>query len=216
MRNVKPLAVAIALCLSTSAASSAETRQHGTHEHGVAQLMMAIEGQQVQLMLESPMFNLAGFGQAQSEEQLHEVEEIEQLLHNPLALFEIAGAACVAASTVVAGEAFEGEHGETEQHHEEGHDEEHAKEEHHEEEAHDEDHGEEEHHDEEHEHEEESNHADVQVEWVLDCPELSGEMITRVNLFKHFEHLEQLDVQYLADEKQGAARLTAEQNELQF
>lgn len=200
MKIAKPQAVAVALCLSLSLPLlSAQTRQHGTHEHGVAELLVAIEDQQVQLLLESPLFNLAGFGKAQSEQQHHQVEEIEQLLSNPLALFMVKGVTCDAVSTTLSGDAFEAEHTES-------HEDEQAEGEH-----------EEEHEDEdEHAEHEELSHADVQVEWLLDCPELSQASALRINLFEHFEHLKQLDVQYLLGDKQGAEQLTAEHAELRF
>lgn len=201
MKIAKPQAVAVALCLSLSAALSAQNRQHGTHEHGVAGLLVAIEGPQVQLLLESPLFNLVGFGKAQSEQQHHQIEEIEQFLNNPLALFTVKGVTCVAVSTTLSGDAFEAEHTES---HEDGH----AEDEH--EDKHE---GE---HEGEHAEHEESSHADVQVEWLLDCPEISQASALRMSLFEHFEHLEQLDVQYLFGDKQGAEKMTAEHAELQF
>lgn len=199
MKFSKFKATAVALFVSTAVAPlvAAEKRQHGTHEHGVAQLMVAVEGTQVQMMLESPMFNLAGFGRPQTEEQVHEVEEVEHKLNDPLALFDL-GSDCVAVSTAISGGAFGGEHGG--EHHDEEHD--------------DEKHEGEEHHDEEHH--DESNHADAEVEWVLECPSMAANPVLRTQLFSQFEHLEQLNVEFITSAKQGSAQLTAANAELQL
>ena len=219
MKHPKFQVVAAALLVSAAVPASAEKRQHGTHEHGLAQLSVAVEGLNVQLMLESPMFNLAGFGLAKTEQQDHAVEEIEHLLNDPLALFALSGATCVSVSTTVVGEAFEGEHAmhdeKHDEHADEGHDE--HKDEHADEHA-DEEHDEHKdgHADEGHDEHDEARHADVKVEWVLECSELGENPVMQVKLFEHFEHLKQLDVQYLSGDKQGAEQLTAAQAELQL
>ncbi len=201
MKIANPRTAGVALCLSLSSNLYAEVRQHGAHEHGVAQLLMAVDGQQVQLVLDSPMFNLAGFGQAESETQHQEVEEIEKMLNDPLALFALKGSECSVVSVVLEGGAFD--------EHEEGHDE--HKDEH--EEEHD-DHKDE--HVEGHDDHGESGHSDVHVEWSLDCSEPKDDVEMTVTLFEYFEHLEQLDVQYLSGNTQGADTLTAEQPVIRF
>lgn len=52
--------------VDTSEAESHEHEQHGTHEHGVATLSIAVGGEGVEIMLASPAANLVGFEHAAS------------------------------------------------------------------------------------------------------------------------------------------------------
>ena len=67
------------------------------HEHGAAQLNVALEGQRLELALESPAMNLVGFEHAAvSSSDKAAVARAQQHLQTPLALFGIAAAAgCV-------------------------------------------------------------------------------------------------------------------------
>ena len=70
------------------------------HEHGAAQLNVALEGQRLELALESPAMNLLGFEHAAvSSSDKAAVARAQQQLQTPLALFGIAAAAgCVITS----------------------------------------------------------------------------------------------------------------------
>lgn len=70
------------------------------HEHGAAQLNVALEGQRLELALESPAMNLVGFEHAaESTSDKAAVARAQQHLQTPLALFGIAAAAdCVITS----------------------------------------------------------------------------------------------------------------------
>lgn len=64
------------------------------HEHGAAQLNVALEGQRLELALESPAMNLLGFEHAAvSSSDKAAVAHAQQQLQTPLALFGIAPAA---------------------------------------------------------------------------------------------------------------------------
>ena len=215
-----------------------ETRQHGKHEHGTAELMLAVEGDQLQISLESPGFNLVGFGQPKDEKQHEEVEHAHELLNKPTELFALDAAGCTVVSTEVEGSLFDEDH--DGEHHDEHHDDEHADEhadehdgehhddehdkehedEHHDDEHHDDEHAKDEHHDEHDDHDEDGHegegHSDVMVQWTLQCENLEQMQQLQVNLFEQFEHLEKLDVQYLTAQKQGAQTLSADQATLQF
>lgn len=229
MKHTHILAVtaSFALLLAVDESAAEETRQHGTHEHGTAQLLVAVEGHQLQVSLESPAYNLAGFEVASSEQQHDVVAHVYKLLQQPTTLFALDAASCAQAVIDIDGGLFEEEHeGEHEGEHEDEHHDEHHDEhkEAHEEEHHDEHHNEhddkhEEHadeHDDEHDHEGEGGHSDISVQWNLECESLDQLQQLQVNLFEHFEHLQKLDVQYLVGSKQGAQQLSTEQSVLTF
>ena len=61
-------APALALACAASGAAAAET-SHGAHEHGTAELELAVEGSNVVVNFASPMYNLVGFEHAPRDEQ---------------------------------------------------------------------------------------------------------------------------------------------------
>ncbi len=212
--KLKKSPLALLTFIFCSSLYAEETRQHGTHEHGVAQLRIAGEGSELQIELDSPSFNLLGFAVPESEEQHALVEALEAKLHKPIELFQISNADCVAEKTHLHSPVFTG-HAEGEEHAEDHHDEhkDEHKDEHHDDEHHDEEHHDEEHHD---EHNDEESHSDILVQWQFHCESLEGLSQLSVTLFDHFEHLEELQVQYLLGNEQGSIDLSATQNAVSF
>ncbi|AKA22188.1 DUF2796 domain-containing protein [Pseudomonas chlororaphis] len=99
------LALPFAL-LPLAIAHAAEKHDHdhehgslGAHEHGVARLNAALDGQTLELELESPAMNLVGFEHAASTDaDKAKVAAVRALLDKPLALFSLPPAAgCVVA-----------------------------------------------------------------------------------------------------------------------
>lgn len=90
------------------------------HEHGAAQLNVALEGQRLELALESPAMNLVGFEHAAvSSSDKAAVARAQQHLQTPLALFGIAAAAgCVITSQELHSPLFEAHAAEHEKEHE--------------------------------------------------------------------------------------------------
>ncbi|AWY41432.1 DUF2796 domain-containing protein [Pseudomonas putida] len=97
------LALPFAL-LPLAAAYAADEHDHdhehgslGAHEHGVGRLNAALDGQSLELELESPAMNLVGFEHAAtSEADKAKVVAARTELENPLALFNLPKAAgCV-------------------------------------------------------------------------------------------------------------------------
>ena len=88
------------------------------HEHGAAQLNVALEGQRLELALESPAMNLVGFEHAAvSTSDKAAVARAQQHLQTPLALFGIAAAAgCVITSHELHSPLFEAHAEEHEEH----------------------------------------------------------------------------------------------------
>ena len=91
--------------LPLAVAHAAEEHDHehgslGAHEHGVGRLNAALDGQTLELELESPAMNLVGFEHAATTDaDKAKVAAVRAQLEKPLALFNLPKAAgCVVAS----------------------------------------------------------------------------------------------------------------------
>ena len=116
--------------------------QAGPHVHGAAELMLAAEGNKIEIILNVPAMSVVGFeSQVVSAAQQQAVSDADALLRNPDQLFSLRGGQCVLEDTQVDFSAITGVSLDTEEEHHT--DDEHAAHEHstHEEAAVDEDHG---------------------------------------------------------------------------
>ncbi|QLL12802.1 DUF2796 domain-containing protein [Pseudomonas chlororaphis] len=121
------LALPFAL-LPLAIAHAAEKHDHdhehgslGAHEHGVARLNAALDGQTLELELESPAMNLVGFEHAASTDaDKAKIAAVRAQLEKPLALFSLPPAAgCVVAQQELESPLF----GDKPEDHDEDHDE---------------------------------------------------------------------------------------------
>jgi hypothetical protein len=93
------LALPFALLSLIAAQASADEHAHehsslAAHEHGAAQLNVALDGNTLELALESPTMNIVGFEHAaNSTSDQAAAAKAEQQLQDPLALFSIAPSA---------------------------------------------------------------------------------------------------------------------------
>lgn len=90
------------LLLSANAIISANAgpHSHEAHEHGVAQLTLAIEGNVLAIEFESPAANLVGFEhKARTQEEIKQVKQAKDILNSPEALFSFIGTNCIAQKT---------------------------------------------------------------------------------------------------------------------
>lgn len=85
------------LALLLTCFCSAAHAQHAAHEHGVAELRVALEGRMLQIEYASPLDTLVGFEHAPSDERQHRLlAEAEATLRNIGRLFRLpAAAGCV-------------------------------------------------------------------------------------------------------------------------
>jgi hypothetical protein len=85
--------------LPLAAAHAHDDHEHehgslGAHEHGVAQLNVALDGQALEVELQSPAMNLVGFEHAAtSDADKAKVATVRKTLEQPLALFNLPTAA---------------------------------------------------------------------------------------------------------------------------
>jgi len=155
---------------------------HGAHVHGVAQLLLSRDGQQLELVLESPAANLVGFEHPPaSAEDREAIKQAVASLEDRERLFTLSGGDCTATDVQITNP-FEGA----------GLAENHAEHHHH-------------HHDDETGHSD--SHAEFRASYHYTCDASAGLKQLKVGLLTVFPAIEQLDVQWITERGQGAERL---------
>ena len=76
----KKLVLAVALGSSIFVMADDEHRQHGAHEHGAAKLMVAQDGTDFLLSLDTPAFNIYGFEHSPEDDQQQQIVSNAQAL----------------------------------------------------------------------------------------------------------------------------------------
>lgn len=172
-------------------------RQHSSHEHGAATMLLAIEDNEIQLRIESPAANLLGFEYApRTDAEKQQLKQAVKNLRNADNVVQFPGQAeCrVKRASVLHTVGAEDVH---EEHAEDDHDHKH------------EEHG----HD---EHKEQDSHSDFIVEFRFECGVIAKLNQVDAKLFSNFPLLETLDLQYIAPQGQGGAELTAKNPVFRF
>lgn len=91
--------------------SEQEHREHGAHVHGEAHMTLAVEGKQVEIVLDSPADSLLGFEHAPSTaEEKAQLENTLQQLSNPATLFVFAADAQCKSTRTLVENPYEAEH----------------------------------------------------------------------------------------------------------
>jgi len=162
----------------------------GAHEHGVAQLNVALDGNSLELELHSPAMNLVGFEhKAQSAQDKKAVEMAKQQLANPITLFGIpAAAGCKVSKTDLDSPLFG-----SEEHHDHDHDDHdsHAKGEH------------------------EHAHSNIDADYTLACENPKAlTALDLAGLFKQFPATHKVNVQAITAQGQKGEELTPAQTRL--
>lgn len=178
-----------------------EHEHHGKHEHGVADMDIALDGKQLLVQLTSPSANFLGFEHEPSTKAQKEAyEKLAKTLNNPSTIIELKGGQCTIADKDIDLPYGDDDHHEHE--HEEHH---HAKKDH--------DHDEHEKHE---DHDHESTHSDIEFQYVYTCKKPKSLEHIDVQLFKHFNGFEKINVQWLSNNKQGHATLTPKHTEVEL
>ncbi|MDR1086238.1 MAG: DUF2796 domain-containing protein [Deltaproteobacteria bacterium] len=187
--------------------SAAQT--HEAHEHGVAQLNVAVESSQVELDLDSPLINFISFEHPPSTpEQKEEVRRLGETLAGYGELFILTPeAGCKASGLALSSENIEASllppgtladdaHGHAEGGHVHG--------------DHDGEAGHGEHHEAGHDHEDgEHEHGDLEGRFVFSCQKPEALKSLEIKLFEKFPSLESINVQLVSDKGQRAASLNS-------
>ncbi len=192
--KVKRFAASIAAaCMFSSVAALAQQgfRQHDAHEHGTAQLNVAVDGNQLLIELSSPAANLVGFEhEPTSDEDIDQATTAAQVLHDASQMFATPFAANCAIDRVKVEMPWDLQGSlkpgtlPAEQHA-----------------AHEHDHG---------------DHSDIEAEYSYTCG--NPESLTELDmvLFQTFPATERVHVQYITATNQGSVELTTYNRQLRF
>lgn len=167
------------------------------HVHGMANLSIAIEANEIEIAFTSPSEGIVGFEYvAKSHDEIHAVEHAEEHLSDAKELFEFDGADCNLEHkhVDVSGLLAKSEHAKEEHSNEEhgDHDDEH-KDEHHDHDNHDE--------------HKESTHSEVTAEYHFACDSTEDLEHIEVNLINEFERIKVINVQWVSEAHQGSAKI---------
>ncbi len=167
-----------------------ETRQLDSHEHGVGELNIALDGTTISMEFHAPGADIVGFEyEAESAEDRAAIDAAVAKLAKPQELFVLPAAAectVVQASAELESEEEHDEHHDVHDDHADG-------------DKHDDDHDE--HAEDDHDHEEhaEASHTEFHAEYVLNCATPSAIDEISFAYFDAFENARELEVQIVSD-----------------
>jgi hypothetical protein len=165
--------------------------QAGPHVHGAAELMLAAEGNKVEIILNVPAMSVVGFeSQAVSAEQQQAVRDADALLRHPDQLFFLRGGQCVLEDTQVDFSAITGVSLDIEEEHHT--DDEHAD---HKDSAHEEAGVEE-------------DHSDISVQYHFNCENSAALEQLRFGPDGLPFGLEQINIMWVSESDQGGAEVS--------
>ena len=192
---MKILPFLLATTITAAPVFAEENRQLDAHEHGVGQLNIAFDGQQIAMELHAPGADIVGFEYAaETVQDRAAVDAAVATLAGPLDLFvlpDAAGCSVVQAAARLESEEEGEEHADEksahDDHAEDGHDD-------HAEDGHD-DHAEDGHDD----HEKESGHTEFHAEYLLTCADPSAVNEITFTYFDSFPNALEVEVQIITN-----------------
>ena len=174
------------LLISIAGSSRTLAQSADSHVHGNAELNVVLMGQQLQVEFVSPAINLLGF------ERPPNTDEENATLNNTIEQLQRGGWLIEAFPTTCQLSTEEFEAPVYDEHESSEHDHEHESSEH------------------DHEHESSDHHAEAhsnfRVTYLYDCDSAPRKQL-KMLAFDHYSGIETLTVQWIADQKQGYARL---------
>lgn len=180
------LPAAITLCFLAALTPLSQASEQRAHQHGHAQLQIAVENNSIDLILTSPAQNLLGFEhQPRTQQQKHTLENARQWLTTE-ALITPADGNCTVKSASM-------EFSATATKDSRGH--------------HDDDH---------HHNEAIDEHANIEVSQLLNCTgaDLNGRLTSP--LIDQFAEIQELSVEWVTSRGQGSTKLNAPNDQFRF
>ncbi|MCU7812851.1 MAG: DUF2796 domain-containing protein [Candidatus Thiodiazotropha sp. (ex Notomyrtea botanica)] len=180
------LSISLLASLNQLYAAESDHEQHEAHVHGEAKLLVALEGNTLEVEFLSPAMNIVGFEHKPTKEsQIHAVESAIMTLKQPNKLFGISSdAGCKPGSIEVESPLA-------------GHDEHN-------------------HSDEAHNDEQEGEHSDFTGHYHFLCTDTSQLKSIEITIFKQFPGTEVIEVQSISKQGQQKIDLTPGKNILQL
>ena len=195
------LSLAIVLIL-WGTVQAEERRHHGAHEHGVANLNVAIEGNSVYIEFSSPAANIVGF---EHHPRTHEQKDAVADAVNNLQKGDLLFLLSAKSESKLVKSSVETDIDKDADHHSES-EHAHSEEEHHDhEEKHSEDHGDATEH---------NRHSEFSAKYQFACQKPDRLSQIAVMLFRAFPGIEHIEVQLFTETKQTAMALTAKNNKI--
>jgi len=167
--------------------------KHDAHEHGVAEMNIALIAKEIQIEISTPAYNVIGFEhKPKNKDQEEVVHKAMETLKKPATLFAFKGATCAVEHVDVDSPFSDAHNKEKDKHAHEHHDHGEKKG------AHDED-----------------SHSEFAMEYHFDC-DASGKPVTidASQLFVTFPNFSKIRVQWLSSSKQGSTELTSKNKKL--
>jgi len=184
----------VLVCLFVSFQTSAQVRQKDSHEHGAANLMLAIEGDKLQIGIEVPSESLIGFEHfPKSRSDRENFSEAIKILFNPSKIFSTpSDAECLLTGLNVSQSLFSGEekdeHGseEKDEHDEHGHD----------------------------DSEKGEIHSEFRSNYSWNCIHTDEIDSIGNKLFSFFPRIEEIRVNWITNSGQGSLEIESEDNQI--
>jgi len=171
--------------LSASAGDDHRHVQHDAHVHGAATLQLILQGNDLEMEFHSPAMNIVGFEhKATTADEKQKIQDALATLRNAGELFSFSGTRCQL--TEVEAELDQDDHDD-----EHGHDNDHDQ-----------------HHD-DHAEAHTAGHSEFDVDYRFRCDDGSRLSTIEVKLPVRFTGIQTLDAEWILNDSQGAAELTA-------
>lgn len=201
--NKQVLALSVGFIISTSNYAQETAVQLEAHQHGVVELNIALDDQQLMLELTAPGNDIVGFEHSpETEAEKAVLNRSLQILNNPQALFSFNKSADCKLQGLSISESFSKL--ESDEHDE--HDEAHKKE--HEHEEHD--------HEDEHSQDEGQHHGGVRAQYHYSCKNADQLKQVMTRWFEVFERSEAIKVQLLLGDSQKSVSLDKDNSRIDF
>ncbi|MFD2167687.1 DUF2796 domain-containing protein [Thalassotalea euphylliae] len=193
------------LTLTTPVSADVAAQEQSAHVHGLAELMLAIEGEHIQIEILSPAESIVGFEhQASTPEEIAAYMHAKEQLSFAENVVQFSDGDCQLESVTVNAQGLAPKP--EKQTHKHDHGNAHAHEHHHHA------HGEKEKHHQEHVHHEHDEHhgahAEINVSYDFHCHAIEKVSGASLTLFETFKGLEKISAMWVTEQKQGAATLT--------
>ena len=183
------------------------------HVHGLSELTIALEGEDLDIQLTSPAMNIVGFEyKAVSKKDIEAIKNAKSILNQPEVLFLFSDNGCkpINIDVDVTGLIEEDDHRQhdNKQNHHNDHD-------YHKEHDDHEDHKNDKHED-HHKHDKHEGHSEIVANYSYRCKDIAKLSSIQVSLFEAFSGIHKIHTMWLTPSKQGSVTLTAKNQMVEF
>jgi hypothetical protein len=183
------------------------------HVHGLSELTIALEGEDLDIQLTSPAMNIVGFEyKVVSKKDIEAIKNAKSILNQPEVLFLFSDNGCepINIDVDVTGLIEEDDHGQhdNKQNHHNDHDD-HKEHDDHEDHKNDK-------HEDHHKHDKHEGHSEIVANYSYRCKDIAKLSSIQVSLFEAFSGIHKIHTMWLTPSKQGSVTLTAKNQMVEF